>query len=83
MNNMMVERQLEQSGGMRGGSNIGKGQMIAADYTMIPSVTFSKPNTGGLGGGVGALSPVAGGFSFNDAATVLTMIDNHCPTGGC
>lgn len=46
MNNMMVERQLEQSGEMRGGSNFGKGQMVAADYTMILSMTFSKPNTG-------------------------------------
>lgn len=81
MNNMMAERQLEQSGEMRSGSNFGKGQMVAADYTLVPSVTFSKQNTGGLGGVVGALSPVvgavAGNFQFNDAATVLTMIDNR------
>lgn len=81
MNNMMAERQLEQSGEMRSGSNFGKGQMVAADYTLIPSVTFSKQDTGGLRGAVGALSPlagaVAGSFQFNDAATVLTMIDNR------
>lgn len=81
MNNMMTERQLEQSGEMRSGSNFGKGQMVAADYTLIPPVTFSKQDTGGLRGVVGALSPLAGAmagsFQFNDAATVLTMIDNR------
>jgi hypothetical protein len=50
MSNMMQERTLEQSGEMREGSSFGKGQMVAADYTMSPSITFSKKGTGGVGG---------------------------------
>lgn len=80
-NNMMQERALADSGEMRKGSNFGKGQMVAADYTMSPSVTISEQGTGGLGAVVGAFSPLggalAGGMKFNDAATVLTMIDNR------
>ena len=49
LNNMMQERTLEQSGEMREGSNFGKGQMVAADYTVDPSITFSKKGTSGLG----------------------------------
>ena len=42
MGNIMGERSLEQSGEMRKGSNFGKGQMVAADYSMSPSITFSN-----------------------------------------
>ncbi|MEF7612667.1 CsgG/HfaB family protein [Aquincola sp. MAHUQ-54] len=83
MNNMNVERQLQQSGEMRGGSNFGKGQMVAADYTMSPSIQFSQ-NTGGMGGGLagfsrglGVFSAVAGGIKSNEASTTLVMIDNR------
>ena len=41
MRNMMQERALQQSGEMRGGSNMGQGQMVAADYTMSPAIQFS------------------------------------------
>ena len=55
MNNMMAERALAESGEMRKGSNFGKGQIVAADYTMSPSVTFSNQNAGGqLGVQVGS-----------------------------
>ena len=81
LDNMMYERGLEQSGEMRGGSNFGKGQMVAADYTLVPSVAYSQKGTGNLGAAVGSISPlagyVAGGLKVNDAATVLTMIDNR------
>jgi curli biogenesis system outer membrane secretion channel CsgG len=86
MNNMMQERALEQSGEMRKGSNFGKGQMVAADYTMSPSITFSQRGTSGLGGAIGGLLPgpggiiagaVAGGFRSNEAATTLLLIDNR------
>lgn len=80
-NNMMQERALADSGEVRAGSNFGKGQMVSADYTMSPSVTISQQDTGGLGALVGAFSAVggavAGGMKFNDAATVLTLIDNR------
>lgn len=83
MNNMNTERALQQSGEMRGGSNFGKGQMVAADYTMSPSIQFSQ-NTGGMGGalggfggGLGLLGAVAGSMKTNEASTTLVMIDNR------
>ena len=82
MNNIMGERALEQSGEMRKGSNFGKGQMVAADYSMSPSITFSNQNAGGAGaavggrfGAVGAL--VGGSMNAKEASTILTLIDNR------
>ena len=84
MANMQTERTLQQSGEMRGGSNFGKGQMVAADYTMSPSINFSQKGTGGMGGGLGGFSrglgvfgAIAGGFSANEASTTLLLIDNR------
>ena len=82
MNNMMQERALEQSGEMREGSSFGKGQMVAADYTMSPSITFSQKGTGGVGGALGGLfgrvaAGVAGGLKSNEASTTLLLIDNR------
>ena len=82
MSNMMQERTLEQSGEMREGSSFGKGQMVAADYTMSPSITFSKKGTGGVGGALGGVfgriaGAVAGGLKSNEASTTLLLIDNH------
>ena len=81
MDNMMWERDLEQSGEIRAGSNFGKGQMVASDYTLIPSVTFNQRDTSQAGGAVGALVPIAGALAgsvqTNDASTVLTLIDNR------
>jgi curli biogenesis system outer membrane secretion channel CsgG len=86
MANMKQERQLMDSGEMRKGSNFDKGQMVAADYTMDPSITFSNKGTGGMGGAIGGLVPgiggmvagaVAGGVSSNEASTTLLLIDNR------
>lgn len=81
MNNMMRERQLESSGEMRQGSNFQKGQMVAADYTLQPSIQFSG-RTGGaaaglLTGRLSALGAVAGNVKRNEAATTLLLIDNR------
>ncbi len=81
MNNMMRERQLDSSGEMRQGSNFQKGQMVAADYTMQPSIQFSG-RTGGaaaglLTGRLGALGAVAGNVKRNEASTTLLLIDNR------
>lgn len=85
MGNMKQERQLEMSGEMRAGSNFGKGQMVAADYTLDPSIQFAE-NTGGIGGAVSGLIPgiggraaqaLAGGLRANEAATTLLLIDNR------
>ena len=88
MNNMMQERALSQSGEMRAGSNFGKGQMAAADYTMSPTINFNQQGAsggsagiGGLARGLGGLGAVvgaaAGSMKSNEAATTLIMIDNR------
>jgi len=81
MNNMMRERDLDKTGEMRGGSNFGKGQMVAADYTLSPEIQFSGKTGGGggfVGGGaLGVLGAVAGSMSRNEASTTLLLIDNR------
>ena len=84
MNNMMQERALEQTGELRRGSKFGKGQMVSADYTMSPTITFSNNNAGGMGGGLGGLSrgagllgAVAGAVNVKEASTLLTLVDNR------
>lgn len=82
MQNMKQERDLDASGEMRAGSNFGKGQIAAADYTLNPTVTFSQKGTGGVGlavGGVlgGVLGGVAGSMKFNEASTMMLLIDNR------
>jgi curli biogenesis system outer membrane secretion channel CsgG len=82
MNNMMQERALEHSGEMRQDSSFGRGQIVAADYTMSPSINFSQKGTGGVGGALGGLfgrvvGAVAGGLKTNEASTTLIMIDNR------
>ncbi len=65
------ERALASGGELRGGSNIGKGQMKAADYVLVPDVAMKNNNSGGkrigaLLGGVlpGIAGVVAGGVSL-------------------
>jgi curli biogenesis system outer membrane secretion channel CsgG len=88
MNVMKQERNLERSGEMRQGSDFGKGQMVAADYAMNPSITFSSRDSGGIGAAVGGLTSrlgswgsavgaVAGNLKFKEASTMLTLIDNR------
>ncbi|WP_240096078.1 CsgG/HfaB family protein [Thermomonas flagellata] len=84
MRNMMQERALMDSGELRQGSDFGKGQMVAADYTLNPSINFSQSDAGGVGavlgafgGRLGAVGALAGGLKFKKAETLLTMIDNR------
>ncbi|THF62379.1 peptidoglycan-binding protein [Pseudothauera nasutitermitis] len=82
MANMAQERALQQSGELRAGSNFGKGQMVSADYSLTPEVLFSERGTGGLGGVIGAIGgsvagAIAGGIRTNEAATLLTLVDNR------
>jgi len=84
MNNMMQERALQSSGEMRSGSSFQKGQMVAADFTMSPSIAFSQKGTSGIGGGLGGFGAfgavaglVAGGLKSNEASTTLLMVDNR------
>ena len=50
LRNMQQERDLAGAGQTRAGSNIGGGQMVAADFIMTPQVVFSENNAGGVGG---------------------------------
>ncbi|MEX0733819.1 MAG: CsgG/HfaB family protein [Steroidobacteraceae bacterium] len=83
MQNMMQERALAGGGEMRSGSNIGGGQMVAADFILTPSVVFSESNAGGMGGALGGLlggkagviGAVVGGLKFKEAQTSMLVAD--------
>lgn len=84
MGNMMQERALADSGETREGSHFGKGQMVAADYTMNPSIQFATSDAGGVGGFLSAFGgkaahagAVLGGLKFKKASTTLMLIDNR------
>jgi hypothetical protein len=47
---IVVERALASSDALRSGSNIGGGQMVGADFILMPNVVFSEKNAGGIGG---------------------------------
>ncbi len=79
-----AERALAGEGEMRGGSNIGKGQMKAADYVLVPDIVNQNGNSGGrhIGGILGGLVPglggvLLGGISLKSktADVVLTLTD--------
>lgn len=83
LRNVMQERDLGASGELRENSNMGKGQMVTADFVMTPSVIFAENNAGGVGGAVGGLfgrrapvvSAVAGGLKFKEAQTSMLLAD--------
>ena len=60
---MQTERSLAAGGEMRGGGTIGKGQMVQADFTLIPNIVTANRNRGGnrFGGLLGAFVPGIGG----------------------
>jgi curli biogenesis system outer membrane secretion channel CsgG len=84
---MQAERELAASGDLRVKSNIGKGQVKAADYVLVPDLISQNSNAGGnaigavLGGLLGSrnqnLGAIAGGLNFKKktADVVLTVTD--------
>jgi curli biogenesis system outer membrane secretion channel CsgG len=79
-----AERALAGGGELRGGANVGKGQMKAADYVLIPDIVNKNANSGGknIGGLLGGVLPgvagvLAGGISLKSktASVVLTLTD--------
>jgi curli biogenesis system outer membrane secretion channel CsgG len=79
-----AERALASGGDLRGGSNVGKGQMRAADYVLVPDIVNRNAKAGGksigglLGGVVGGgLGAVMGGINLKSktAEVVLTLTD--------
>ena len=87
MQNMMQERALAGGGEMRSGSNVGGGQMVAADYILTPAVVFSENNAGGIGarawrparrhGAVQPIGAIAGGVKFKEAQTSMLVADSR------
>ncbi len=79
-----AERQLAANGEERVGSNVGKGQMMAADYVLVPDIANRNSNAGGthVGGFLAGLLPhgigaLVGGISLHkkSADVVLTLTD--------
>jgi curli biogenesis system outer membrane secretion channel CsgG len=84
MANMERERAIAASGQGRAGSNMGGGQMVAADYSMTPEVLVSARGTSGGGAGLGGISrslgilgAIAGSIKTNEASTMLMLTDNR------
>ena len=84
MNAMMAERDLASQGELRGRSNVGKGQIKAADYALVPDLISRNSNAGGtniasaLGGLIGGrLGRAAGAVGMNrkTADVLLTVTD--------
>lgn len=78
------ERELAASGETRLGSNVGKGQMKAADYVLVPDLVNKNANAGGKGvggllGGIvgGKAGAILGGVNLKSktADVVLTLTD--------
>ncbi|MBU3077055.1 penicillin-binding protein activator LpoB [Sphingomonas sp. XMGL2] len=76
-----VERALADSGELQQNSNIGKGQVKAADYAMVPDIITGNNNSGGtnigaaLGGflGRGVLGGIAGGLNIKKKEANVTL----------
>ena len=78
------ERALASSGETRVGTNIGKGQMKAADYVLVPDIANKNARSGGtnVGGAIAGFIPhgfgaLVGGLSLKSktADVVLTLTD--------
>jgi curli biogenesis system outer membrane secretion channel CsgG len=82
---MQGERHLAASGLLQVGSNVGQGQMVAADYYITPNVVFSDRDAGGISSaaafipGYGGMiaSALAGGMRFKEAQAVMMITDTR------
>ena len=77
------ERALASGGNLQQGSNIGGGQIVAADYVIVPDIVSQNANARGnnigaaLGGLLGGRNPVlgqlAGSISINSSTADVTL----------
>jgi curli biogenesis system outer membrane secretion channel CsgG len=75
------ERALASGGGLQQGSNVGGGQIVAADYVLVPDIISQNGRASGnsLGGALGGLlggpvlGAIAGGISFNSSTADVTL----------
>jgi len=86
MKNLLQERSLLSSGELKQDQDMGKGQMIAADYILTPTIIFKEGNTGGIAGALGGLLPgtagsivgvIGGSLKFSESQTSLTLADTR------
>jgi curli biogenesis system outer membrane secretion channel CsgG len=84
MDAIQRERALASGGDLRVGSNIGQGQIIAADYVLVPDIVSQNANSsgtniGGMFGGLvgGFAGAIVSGISLSSktADVVLTITD--------
>ncbi|MCI4590491.1 penicillin-binding protein activator LpoB [Sphingobium sp. BYY-5] len=75
-----MERAMADSGELQAGSNLGKGQVKAADYFLQPDIVTTNSNSGGnaigglLGGFMGGtLGAIAGGISVKKKEANVTL----------
>src|SRR3990167_1863521 len=66
------ERDLAGSGDLQRGSNIGRGQVVAADFFLVPDIANSNSNSGGNAIGAIAGSVIPGGYSNTEIGKVIT-----------
>ena len=78
-----AERSLGDSGELQRGQNFGKGQVVAADYIIIPDIVESNNNASGANlGGIGRafggpFGAIAGNLNFKSstAHTLITLVN--------
>ncbi|MGN6091685.1 MAG: hypothetical protein ACTHOL_04995 [Luteibacter jiangsuensis] len=75
MDAAMRERELATGGQLRGGANVGKGQIKAADYVLVPDLVSRNSDAGG-----GALSALAGGLIGGGAGQLVSAINIQSKT---
>jgi curli biogenesis system outer membrane secretion channel CsgG len=86
MNNRAMERALAEQGELQRGSNMGKGQVKAADYFLQPDIVSTNKNSGGGGAGAalggflghfggwgGAVGALAGGINVKKGEANVTL----------
>jgi curli biogenesis system outer membrane secretion channel CsgG len=85
--NELNEQALGDAGELRASNKHKRGQMVAADYTMSPSINFSQQGGSGVSGLLGfvpvvggVIGAAAGSMSENEASTTLLLIDNRSTT---
>ena len=69
------ERALASGGDLQQGSNIGKGQVRAADYILVPDIASKNSNAGGTNVG-----GILGGFIGGGVGAIVSNINIHSST---
>jgi curli biogenesis system outer membrane secretion channel CsgG len=86
MNSRAMERAMADNGELQRGSNMGKGQVKAADYFLQPDIVSTNKNSGGggagaaiggllghFGGGFGAVGALAGAINVKKGEANVTL----------